>query len=104
MDAGNDCVDLKDGPTTVSSWCGSYITSFDVERTFIDPEGRYVLLLVVDAELLPSNDYALWDSALNFRLVGTNGVDGLTFLVESQGDRLRCGGDQKILDCEPASG
>ena len=73
-----------------------------MERTFIDPKGHYVLLLVVDAELLPSNDYAVWDSALNFRLVGTTGAEGLTFLVESKGERLRCGGDQKILECEPA--
>jgi hypothetical protein len=102
-DVGNGCVGLTEGATAVGSWCGTNITSFDVERAHVDPNGRFVVLLVVNGQLEPSKDYAAWDTAGDFVLVGTSHTDGLIFSVESEGQRLRCGGAEQLLECTPES-
>jgi hypothetical protein len=102
-DVGNGCVELTEGAVTVGSWCGTNITSFDVERVHVDPAGRFAVLLVVDGQLQPSKDYVSWDSVGNFVLVGTARTDGLTFVVENEGQRLRCGGEEQVLECTPVA-
>jgi hypothetical protein len=100
-DVGTDCVELTKGGSSLGSWCGTNITSFDVERTYTDPDSRFVVLLIVDGELQPSKDYVVWEAAGRFLLVGTSDAGGLTFSVESDGKVLPCGGGEKVLDCVP---
>lgn len=99
VDDGRDCVDVHEGSEVVTGWCGSYITSFYVARAYTDPQGRYVLLDVVDATLLPSDTHEVWDTALNFVLIGTADAENLTVLVERDGKRLQCKGSQAELQC-----
>jgi hypothetical protein len=100
-DVGTDCVELTKGASSLGSWCGTNITSFDVERPYADPGGRFVVLSIVDGQLQPSKDYVVWDTAGRFLLVGTSDTDDLTFSVESEGKTLPCGGAEQILDCVP---
>ena len=100
-DVGTDCVELTDGASSLGGWCGSYITSFDVERTYADPGERFVVLFIVNGQLQPSKDYVVWGTAGRFLLVGTSDTDGLTFSVETEGKTLPCGGAEKTLDCVP---
>ena len=94
-------MELTDGASSLGGWCGTNITSFDVERTYADPGGRFVVLFISNGQLQPSKDYVVWDTAGRFLLVGTSDRDGLAFSVETEGKILPCGGAEKMLDCVP---
>lgn len=101
----HECADLTKGGDTETSWCATGITSFDAELTYENLKDHYGLLVVVNGRLLPSADYEIWDEEGKFVLVasshGSTSLRELTYVIQSEGQTVRCGGATQILQCTP---
>jgi hypothetical protein len=103
-----ECVSLTRGGDEEAAWCAPGITEFIIELLYENPKDRYGLLLVVNARVLPSADYVIWDEVGKFVLVASShssvSLRELTYVVQSEGQILHCSGETRTLHCTPESG
>jgi hypothetical protein len=104
----SDCVDLINRAKLEAGWCSPPLNpSFIVELAYVNPSGRYGLLGVSDADLLPSKDYAIWDREGQLALVassdGSTSVQDLTYRVLRGLRSWSCTGTDGRLQCTPES-
>jgi len=109
LSSGNgDCVELINGYRMEAGWCSPPLSaSFVVALAYVTPSGRYGLLGVSDADLLPSKNYAIWDREGQLSLVassdGSTSVQDLTYHVLRGLRSWSCSGAEGRLRCTPES-
>ena len=98
-----ECVELTKGGDEEAAWCAPGMTEFIVELPYENSKDHYGLLLVVNARVLPSPDYVIWDEVGKFALVASSqssvSLQELTYVVQSEGQTFHCSGETRTLHC-----